>query len=170
MPDPVYFDSSVFLSIFMGESSGPSIKELLRELKRDKTKIYTSMISIQEVSVHTFRKGARQTDNYSKVNKLARIHGLTKEMALTAARFEALLIEQTPVKDREDNKRRKWDCFHIATAVELGCRTFYATDEKMLKRKEHFGITGMDFAKPAPRMRLLFPEESEGDTNGKEQP
>jgi predicted nucleic acid-binding protein len=165
MPDPVYFDSSVFLSIFMGEASGPSIKGLLRELKRDKTKIYTSIISIQEVSVHTFRKGARQTDNYGKVNKLARIHGLTKDMALTAAKFEAMLIDQTPVKEREDNKRRKWDCFHIATAVELGCRTFYATDEKMLKRKEHFGITGMDFAKPSPRMPSLFPED---ESNGKE--
>jgi predicted nucleic acid-binding protein len=164
MPDPVYFDSSVFLSIFMGESSGPSIKQLLKELTREKTKIYTSIITIQEVSVHTFRQGARQTDNYSKVSKLARIHGLTKEMALGAARFEAQLIDRTPVKEREDNKRRKWDCFHIATAVELGCRTFYATDEQMLKRKEHFGISGMDFSKPVPKIQSLFPEEPE---NGK---
>ena len=59
MPAPVYFDSSVFLSIFMGESSGPSIKQLLQELTRDKTKIYTSIITIQEVSVHAFRRGAR---------------------------------------------------------------------------------------------------------------
>ncbi|MFZ0295318.1 MAG: hypothetical protein WAL52_17035 [Candidatus Sulfotelmatobacter sp.] len=84
MPAPVYFDSSVFLSIFMGESSGPSVKQLLHELTRDKTKIYTSIITIQEVSVHAFRKGSRPTDNYSKVSKLARIHGLTKEMALSA--------------------------------------------------------------------------------------
>jgi len=154
MPAPVYFDSSVFLSIFMGESSGPSIKQLLQELTRDKTKIYTSIITIQEVSVRAFRKGARPTDN----SKLARIHGLTKEMALSAAKFEAQLIDRTPLKEREDNKRRKWDCFHIATALELGCRTFYATDEKMLKRKEHFGITGMDFSKPFPRTGSLFPE------------
>ena len=93
MPAPVYFDSSVFLSIFMGESSGPSIKQLLQELTRDKTKIYTSIITIQEVSVHAFRRGARPTDNYSKVSKLARIHGLTKEMALTAAKFDAQLID-----------------------------------------------------------------------------
>jgi predicted nucleic acid-binding protein len=131
MPDPVYFDSSVFLSIFMGESSGTSIKQLLKELARDKTKIYTSIITIQEVSVHSFRTGVRQTDNYSKVSKLARVHGITKEMALNAAKFEAQLIDRTPAKDREDNKRRKWDCFHIATALELGCRTFYATDEKI---------------------------------------
>jgi predicted nucleic acid-binding protein len=157
MPAPVYFDSSVFLSIFMGESSGPVIKQLLQELTRDKTKIYTSIITIQEVSVHAFRKGARPTDNYSKVSKLARIHGLTKEMALGAAKFEAELIDRTPMKEREDNKRRKWDCFHIATAMELGCRTFYATDEKMLKRKEHFGITGMDFSRPFPKTGSLFP-------------
>jgi predicted nucleic acid-binding protein len=158
MPAPVYFDSSIFLSIFMGESSGPAIKQLLQELTRDKTKIYTSIITIQEVSVHAFRKGARPTDNYSKVSKLARIQGLTKEMALSAAKFEAQLIDRMPVKEREDNKRRKWDCFHIATAMELGCRTFYATDEKMLKRKEHFGITRMDFSGPFAKTGSLFPE------------
>jgi predicted nucleic acid-binding protein len=48
MPDPVYFDSSVFLAIFMG--SDPAIKALLKELKRDKIRIYTSIITIQEVS------------------------------------------------------------------------------------------------------------------------
>jgi predicted nucleic acid-binding protein len=156
--DPVYFDSSIFLAIFMGEKSGSSIKELLKELKRDKTKIYTSIITIQEVSVQTFRKGYTAADNYSKVNKLARIHGITKEIALTAAKLEAHQIDQTPEKQREDNKRRKWDCFHIATAMELGCRTFYASDEKMLKRKAQLGITGMDFAKPVPKGLPLLDE------------
>jgi len=58
LADPVYFDSSVFLAIFMGEASGPVIKELLKELRRDKIRIYTSVITIQEVSVKPFRKGA----------------------------------------------------------------------------------------------------------------
>jgi predicted nucleic acid-binding protein len=69
MPDPVYFDSSVFLSIFMGESSGPSIKQLLKELTRDKTKIYTSIITIQEVSVHpSAREHVRPTTTAKLAN------------------------------------------------------------------------------------------------------
>lgn len=156
MADPVYFDSSVFLAIFMG--SDPGIKALLKELRRDKIKIYTSIVTIQEVSVQAFRRGFPASDNYAKVNKLARIQGITKEVALTAAKLEAQIIDQTPVKEREDNKRRKWDCFHVATAMELGCRTLYTSDEKMLKRKIQFGLAGIDFSKPICRSLPLLDE------------
>ena len=158
MSEPDYFDSSVFLAIFMGESTGPSIKELLKELKRDRVRLYTSIITVQEVSVQTFRKGALAVDNYTKVSRFARIEGITKDIALTAAKLEAQLIDQTKAKDREDNKRRKWDCFHIATAMVLGCRTLYALDEKMLRRKEDCGLTRINFSKPAPRSLPLLPE------------
>lgn len=162
MADPVYFDSSVFLAIFMGEASGPVIKELLKELRRDKIRIYTSVITIQEVSVKPFRKGAVPTDNYAKVSKLARIEGITKEIAIEAARLEAQIIDQMRVNDREDNKRRKWDCFHIATAIKLGCRTFYALDERALNRGQQLGITSMAFGKPEPRSLPLFTDADPG--------
>ena len=160
MRDPVYFDSSVFLAIFMGESSVASIKELLKELRRDKTRIYTSVITIQEVSVQTFRRGAIATDNYTKVNRLARIYGINKEIALTAAKLEALVIDETRAKDREENKQRKWDCFHLATAMSLGCRTFFTLDDKQMRRGKRF-CAGTGFAKPEPRapnLGLEFPE------------
>lgn len=170
MADPVYFDSSVFLAIFMGEASGPSIKELLKELRRDKVKIYTSIVTIQEVSVQTFRKGAPAADNYTKVNKLARIHGITKEIALTSAKLEAQILDDMKPRDREDNKQRKWDCFHLATAMELGCRTFYGLDDKQLKRGKRF-CAGLWFGKPVPRnlSLSLFPEpdtETKTDREG----
>jgi predicted nucleic acid-binding protein len=170
MPDPVYFDSSVFLAIFMGEASGQSIKELLKELRRDKIRIYTSIVTIQEVSVQTFRKRAIAADNYTKVNKLARIHGITKEIAITAAKLEAQILDDTKPKDREENKQRKWDCFHLAAAMELGCRTFYSLDDKQLARGRRF-CAGVWFGKPAPKNLSLplFPEpEIEGRTDGKE--
>ena len=160
MRDPVYFDSSVFLAIFMGESSVASIKELLKELRRDKTRIYTSVITIQEVSVQTFRRGAIAADNYTKVNKLARIYGINKEIALTAAKLEALVIDETRAKDREENKQRKWDCFHLATAMSLGCRTFFTLDDKQMRRGKRF-CAGTGFALPEPRspnLGLEFPE------------
>lgn len=71
----VYFDTSIFLAIFNKEASGPQIKSLLRELRRDKVKIYTSVITIQEVSVLSFRKGVPADENHAKVSKLARIQG-----------------------------------------------------------------------------------------------
>jgi predicted nucleic acid-binding protein len=159
VPDPVYFDSSVFLAIFMGEATGPSIKDLLKELRRDKVRIYTSIITIQEVSVQTFRKREAATDNYTKVNKPARIHGVTKEIALTTAKLEAQILDDMKPKDWEENKQRKWDCFHLATAMELGCRTFYGLDDKQLARGKRF-CAGVWFGKPVPRNLPLplFPE------------
>ena len=159
---PVYFDSSVFLSIFMGDASAAKIRELLVELKREKIRIYTSIIAVQEVSVMSYRKGSIAADNYSKVDKLARIEGVTKDIALTAAKFEAQIIDQTTARDREDNKRRKWDCFHIATALTLGCSIFYTCDEKQIQRRNQFGITEMRFLKPEPSVPSLFtpPDDS----------
>lgn len=155
---PVYFDTSVFLTIFMGESTASQIRGLLTELKRDKVKIYTSIISVQEVSVRSFQKGTVAEDNYSKIYKLARIEGVTKEIALTAAKYEAHILDQTQAKDKdkEGNRRRKWDCFHLATAVVLNCSTFYSADEKQLKRKDQFGIHGIKFLRPEPTSGSLF--------------
>ena len=161
MSAPVYFDTSVFLAIFNGEPEGPDIKALLKELKRDKVKICTSIVTVQEVSVLSYRRGTLAADNHSKVNRLARIHGLDKEIVLTAAKFEAQLKDLAksadPKAQQEDNRRRKWDCFHIATAVSLQCSVLYATDEKLLKRKEQLGIA-MEFSKPVPSKPTLFPE------------
>jgi hypothetical protein len=33
-----------------------------------------------------------------------------------------------------ENRRRRWDCFHLATAEYLGCEAFYTTDENLFKR------------------------------------
>lgn len=152
--DSVYFDSALFLSIFNGEPDGPNIKALLRELKRDKIKIQTSVITIQEVSVLGFCRGQENPDNHSKVEKLARIQGISREIALGAARIEARMID-TDAQIAGENKRRRWDCFHIATALELKCRILFTTDVSMLALKDRLGIASMDFSRPEPRNREL---------------
>lgn len=154
----VYFDSSVFLSIFNGEPDARSIRGLLRELKNDKVRIYTSILTIQEVSVMSFRVGKQFDDNHAKVDKLARIYTITREVALTCAKLEAQVIDHTPERDRVENRRRKWDCFHIATALFLGCSELYTNDEGMIARKNQLGIKGMNFSPPLPRKIDLFPE------------
>jgi predicted nucleic acid-binding protein len=152
----VYFDTSVFISIFMADEHCPAILELLRELKKDKTRICTSIVTVQEASVQPYRKGTLVEDRFEKINKIARIEGVSKEIALTAAKYEAHIVDHTSPKDREDNKRRKWGCFHLATAAALGCTAFYSTDEKQLKRKGQFNIKGVAFLRPEPSKPSLF--------------
>jgi predicted nucleic acid-binding protein len=150
--DSVYFDTSVFLDILVGNpSTGPAILALLKELKRDRIRIYTSIVTVQEVSVLSFRKGTLAVDYHTKVAKLARIYGITRTGALTAAKYEAHILDQAKADSDESRTSHKIDCFHIATAVELRCRALYATDAKMLKRKDQFNITGIDFLRPEPK-------------------
>ena len=119
---------------------GQSIKGLLRELKQGKVRIYTSILTVQEVSVLSFMRGSIVTDNHTKVAKLARIAGITKEIALTAAKHEAIVREAAKQsgetdKDVEQNRPRKWDCFHMAGdsgSLKLpdGLRSRYAVGHK----------------------------------------
>jgi hypothetical protein len=50
----------------MNDPTASKIKELLIELKREKTRVYTSIIAVQEVSVMSYRKGTLAQDNYSR--------------------------------------------------------------------------------------------------------
>lgn len=159
-----YFDTSIFLAILNGEQSAASIRALLRELKHDRAKIYTSIITVQEVSVQAFRGGGRADALCAEISKLARIQTITREISLTAAKLEAELIQKMKPADVTEeerigqNRRRKWDCFHIATALELNCRYLYALDDKMLNRKKHLDLTFLEFLLPEPKRIELFPE------------
>jgi predicted nucleic acid-binding protein len=157
----VYFDSSVFLAISKGEPSASGIGELIRELKTSRTRIVTSILSVQEVSVASYRKGTVAVDHHSRIHRLSRILSITKDVALTAAKFEAAIKDDAAPrkanKEQEaDNKRRKWDCFHIATALVNSCDALYSLHTKMLLRKQQFGITQMAFLKPEPKGLTLF--------------
>jgi predicted nucleic acid-binding protein len=161
--DSAYFDSSVFLAIFNGEESAGGIKSLLRELRREKCRVCTSILTTQEVSVASYMFGGDQSANYSKVDRLARIHGVTRDIALLAARLEASILarmKSAPKPQRQAmSPRRKLDCLHIASALELGCRFLYSLDPAMLKCRElvpsNFSIT---LAEPTPSSPELFPE------------
>ncbi len=132
----------------------------MREQKRQKVRIITSIITIQEVSVLSFRLGTIAADNYARVSKLARIEGLSKDISLTAAKLEAQVIDRMKprpkVEKESDNKRRKWGCFHIATGLCLHCQVLYSLDKEMLARKEQLQIRDMDFRRPSPMEPSLF--------------
>jgi predicted nucleic acid-binding protein len=159
----VYFETSVFLDIFSSSANVAALRALCTELKNDKVRIYTSIVTIQEVSVLSFRRSSAFPDNHGKVNQLARIETITKDIALTAAKFEATIIDVSATKGSSpvpiDNRRRKFDCFHLATAVVLGCRTFYTLDDHFRTRKHQLGLT-LDVAAPIatkPQLPFLQP-------------
>ena len=153
----VYFDSSVFISVLSADATAQQVRDPLEELQKEKIKIYTS-ITIQEVSVDCFKNGTIATDNHSLVKKLARIEGITRDVAVTAAKLEAQIINGygNATAKSADNKRRKWDCFHIATAQCLKCAWLYSFDDGMLKRESKLHIQGVRFSKPAPLAAGLF--------------
>jgi predicted nucleic acid-binding protein len=159
-----YFDTSVFLAILNGEDTGANIRALLRELKKDKVRIYTSILTVQEVSVQSFQAGQSYDDNHAKVNKLARVFTITREIALTCAKLEALMkdhMKKSELTEEErigQNRRRKWDCFHIATAMCLECNFLYSLDDGMLARRAQFSLGSIQFSKPIPSKMDLFPE------------
>ncbi|MEP7365108.1 MAG: PIN domain-containing protein [Acidobacteriota bacterium] len=151
--ESVYFESSVFIAVLNGEPTGKQIRSLLRELKKNGVRIYTSIITVQEISVLSFRRGTVAADPVSKLSKMARVSGITKEMALTAAKLEAQVKDQGKLPKEEqisENRRRKWDCFHIAAAMCLKCECVYSCDGGFLKRKTQLGIDSLRFSEPIP--------------------
>jgi predicted nucleic acid-binding protein len=161
MPSPVYFDTNVFIDLFAKNSKHASkIRELLLELRREKIRIYTSMLTVQEISVLTFRRGRIARDNYSEIARLARIWTIDKDIALTAAKREAELRDMfhETEEEAEMKQRRRWDSIHVATAQVLRCSRLFTTDAKLMRRKQQWDITDLEFCLPLASSPLLeFP-------------
>lgn len=168
MARTVYFDTSVFIELANPKSKmAKDLRGLLNELAEDKTRIYTSMITVQEMSVAAYRKGAKSKDTYGDIHALARIYAVTKDVALTAAHREAELKDisdrKQAGKETEDqriericeNRKRRWDCFHIATAQMIGCSVMYSTDGKLQDRPTQLGIKDLKIVPPKPTTRSI---------------
>jgi predicted nucleic acid-binding protein len=52
-----------------------------------------------------------------------------------------------------ENRRRKWDCFHIATAQQIGCSEMYSTDDKLQKRPAQLGIRNLRIIEPGTSVK-----------------
>jgi predicted nucleic acid-binding protein len=164
----VYFDTSVFLEMGAKRSKiAKEIRALLKELEEERVRIYTSIITVQEVSVASYRQGAVGKDTYGDIQAFARIYEITKDVALTAAHREAELKDIAAAQEAKRpknkpeteeqkldricvNRRRKWDCFHIATAQSVGCSIIYSTDEGMQRKPAQLGIKGLRIIPPKP--------------------
>jgi predicted nucleic acid-binding protein len=86
--EPVYFDTSIFLEIVSRRSKYTArLRELLKELQEKKSRVYTSILTVQELSVSSYRKGEIARDTMADIRRIARVYSPTKEMALTAAKL-----------------------------------------------------------------------------------
>jgi len=54
-----------------------------------------------------------------------------------------------------ENRRRKWDCFHIATAQHIGCGELYTTDTDLQKRPKQLGLRGRKALTPDAPMKTI---------------
>jgi predicted nucleic acid-binding protein len=173
LPHVVYFDTSIFLEMAAKRSKHKkNIRALLKELTDERAKIYTSIITVQEVSVASYREGTPAKDTYGDIKSIAKVYGITKEIALTSAKNEAQLkdmaareqgkrdITKPETEDQKldrvcENRRRKWDCFHLATAQAMGCPELYSTDEKLQKRPGQLGIKDLRVIPPGTSLRKV---------------
>src|SRR5687767_4783861 len=145
MPKPAYLETSIFIEMATPRSKHKtSIREMLGDFTDRHVHVYTSMLTVQEMSVAVYRRGTVARDIFGDVRSIARVYNLTKEIAMTAAKIEAQLKDisdheaskrdkskpptvQEQIDQACDNRRRKWDCFHIATALVLECDVMYST-------------------------------------------
>jgi predicted nucleic acid-binding protein len=159
---PVYFDTSVFLAILKPETTAKQIRALLKELDEENVRIYTSILTLQEASVLGFRRGTVAKDNVTRIGKLARIVGISPDIALTAAKLEAQISDKASEseKDRTEKQRRKWDCFHIATAQVYKCSILFAEDKAMQNRQSQMGRIGLKILAPRAKSNTLNFDQS----------
>jgi len=155
-----------------GSKHKKRIRELLEELGEDRVRLYTSILTVQELAVATYRAGTTARDTYGDISSIARVYTLTKEVALTAAKREAELKDMAekhaakrsgkkPETDEQklericENRRRKWDCLHIATAQLIGCAELYTTDKDLQKRPSQLGIRSLKAVTPDAPVKTI---------------
>ncbi len=173
MARTAYLDTSIFVEMgTKGSKHKTRIRELLHELSEDKVRLYTSILTVQELAVATYRLGSPTRDTYGDISSIARVYTLTKEVALTAAKREAELKDLTdkqrakrssrkPETEDEkldricENRRRKWDCFHIATAQHIGCGELYTTDVDLQKRPKQLGLRSLKALTPDAPVKTI---------------
>jgi predicted nucleic acid-binding protein len=173
LPQTVYFDTSIFIEMAAKKSRYKRhIKTLLKELFEERARVYTSIITVEEVSVAAYRPGEVARDTYGDVKAVAKVRGIDKLVALTCAKNEAALKHIAEVEDAKrdkskpepldrqieracENRRRRWDCFHVATAQAVGCTELYTTDAKLLKRPGQLQIKGLRAVLPGTSLRRI---------------
>lgn len=160
MSEPVYFETSAVLEVINATALGSEVRDLIMELRKEKIRIYTSILTVHEASILSFRRGNADREVDAIIAQFARIVTIDRAVALTAARLEAGILDYFKtgpgIRD-EARHRRRWDCLHIATAQVYGCSTLYAYDDDFRKRTSQVNVDNLKIARPVasqPQLNL----------------
>lgn len=132
MAETAYFDSSLWVAILAEETTVDDVTTLIQEIKRDRGRILTSILTLTEISVRAYSQDPQKvTEGMTLVSAAAAICNLTQEVALLTAKIEAQFM--TSVWSAEGaNLRRRWDALHLATAAPFKADVFYTFDKRLL--------------------------------------
>lgn len=128
-----YFDSNVWIALFYGEPETENVEALIKEIKADKGVIITSIITLTEITIHAHRKDPSKVRTFQQtLNDLSSICNITEEIAIFAAKIEALFGD-TVWATGEAKKSRRWDAYHLATAAANHATVFYTAETRLQK-------------------------------------
>ena len=119
MAKPAYFETSIFIEMVTPRSKHKArIRVLLADFTERRVHVYTSILTVQEMSVAVYRRGTVARDIYGDIRSIARVYNLTKEIALTAAKIEAQLKD---IADAEASKRDKSKPLTVQEQIDRAC-------------------------------------------------
>lgn len=123
----IALDSNIFIRAL--DDSGPlgeKSRNLLVELKQATPKIFISVMVLEEFFVKVYKTG-READlnnilDFITMGGLAQLVDINRQIALLAAKIRADYNIKAP------------DAVHLASAIEVGAKTFITTDKKLPRK------------------------------------
>jgi predicted nucleic acid-binding protein len=133
MAETAYFDSNLWIACLTGEPTKPEVEALITEIKQARGTIITSILTITEISVHTFQQAPNKVaEGVDFVSSIASLRNVSLEIALLTAQIEAGFMS-TVWADTDGRRRRRWDALHLATAAVSRANVVYTYDDRLLR-------------------------------------
>ena len=137
-PPVVYLDTSFFIGLLENQSDRQqNAKEVILYENSQHSRIFTSILTINEFTVKYYDKFRSQSDCEEKVDKIieiirgiANIYGLNDDIVRESARLMSVWgdFRQTQQPPLPRDRKFRWDSLHLATANYLEADRVYAFD------------------------------------------
>jgi predicted nucleic acid-binding protein len=134
----VYLDTSFFIGLLEDEAGRrPAARGVLRYEHREGSKIFTSLLTINEFTVRYYDEHKHTLDCEEKIDQviaaireLALVEAITDNIARDAARLMSIWgeLRNTAIPKLPRDRNFRWDALHLATANRLHADRVYAFD------------------------------------------